>query len=143
MKKFYLFFGLLVIAILGGTVAFFYIWNKPKKSVAATAPDFSIATQQFAAEFLQDTAKANIKYTDKIVVLGGVIDEIETDNAGNINLIFAEDSLEIQCALDSASSLKAKAFKQQDSVKLKGNYIGYLVDDIFGLQVKLNNCVTE
>ncbi|MGZ5244271.1 MAG: OB-fold protein, partial [Bacteroidia bacterium] len=122
---------------------FFYVWNKPKKSVAATTPDYSINTSQFAFDFLKDTAAADKKYADKVLVLSGVIDEIETDATGLINLVFAEDSLDIQCALDSASSIKARTLKLQDSVKLKGNYIGYLHDDIFGLQVKLNDCVTE
>ncbi|MGZ5304659.1 MAG: OB-fold protein, partial [Bacteroidia bacterium] len=71
MKKFYLFFILLVIAILGGTVAFFYVWNKPKKSVAATTPDYSINTSQFAFDFLKDTAAADKKYADKVLVLSG------------------------------------------------------------------------
>jgi hypothetical protein len=29
--------------------------------------------------------------------------------------------------------------EQGDQVALKGNYTGYSIDDIFGMQVKLNN----
>ncbi len=143
MKKFYLFFILLVAAILGGTAAFFYVWNKPKKSIAKIVADYSIATDSLAGEFLRDTALADNKYTGKVVVLNGVIDEIEIGMAGHVNFIFVQDSFEIQCTLDSLASAQANTYKVNDSVRLKGKYVGYLIDDIFGLQVKLNNCITQ
>ncbi|RYD81290.1 MAG: hypothetical protein EOP53_06775 [Sphingobacteriales bacterium] len=143
MKKFYLLFAVLILAILGGTVAFFYVWNKPKVSIAKTAPAFSIATSQLAAEFSKDSASANKKYLNKVISITGKVTEMETDAAGFVSLIFNEAGVDIQCTLDSAANTKAANRNLQDSVRIKGNYVGYLNDDIFGLQVKLNNCVTE
>ncbi len=136
MKKIVLL--ILGLAILGGIYGYFQ-WNKPHQDIAASKEDLRIKSNDLLIAFENDETKANELYLDKLIIVNGVIKELEKNEMGETTVILAteNDMSSIICNLDPLVKHNSKSLKVGQSVNLKGLCSGYLMD------VVLDRCVIK
>ena len=132
----------LVLAVIGlviGGAIFLKIWFQPKRDIPGEKPAHIVATAELTGDFIRDAAGAEEKYKNSVVELTGQITSAETDSRGNVNLLFSSDGADVQFTFLGEFNEAAAKLKAGDLVTVKGNYTGYVMDDILGLQIKFNN----
>lgn len=117
----------LVLVILGGLGAYFYVFNKPHRDPSSETASYSLKATELANEFSANQEAANQKYVDKVVEVSGTVMEITDtyiimDNVLNCSLVEGEDVSGIQAG---------------DEITVKGRVIAF--DDLLE-EVKMDNC---
>ncbi|AWV98471.1 OB-fold protein [Arcticibacterium luteifluviistationis] len=122
-------------ALLLGTVAIFlagasyayYLYNLPKRDVAASEADYSYKASEVVNEYLSDPTKANQKFLDaegvsKILMVNGTIASIDEDYNGQVELLLKEEQelAGVSCTLLSSSGTDKQSFKLGQKVMVKG-----------------------
>jgi hypothetical protein len=128
-----------LVGFLVGVSVFLHEWFKPKRNIAREKPAFVLTVAELAQDFSRDAHAAEVKYLDKVLQVSGTVSTKEVDAYNNVNLFFTTDEAEVQVSFLGGDNTEAADMEQGDQVALKGNYTGYSIDDIFGMQVKLNN----
>ncbi|MCB0795415.1 MAG: hypothetical protein KDB88_11820 [Flavobacteriales bacterium] len=124
---------ILAIAILVGGVGAWFAWSEYNREHAGTA-DVDAAWTLTASELLQafqkDEQAANAQYADQVVMVTGVIKEIEAGDAGVVNVSLDTGDLmaAVVCEFSSMDVPHDRAVGQEVSVK--GVCTGYLMDVI-------------
>ena len=123
---------LLIIVILIALLQVF----KPAKNLHKVKPDYIVTSSQLFADFLKNESQANTKYVGKIILIKGEIKEIIHANDEMVILLKTEDIFSgISCRLTGSEFSKAELLSKNQSVAVKGQCSGKLID------VVLNNCV--
>lgn len=94
------------------------------EDVSKAAINFNVNATEFVEEFSNDLESSEKKYHDAIIVVEGVVTEIENDGVTLNEGVF--------CKLSSTIDTKVGA-----KIKVKGLYIGF--DDLFEI-VKIDQC---
>lgn len=134
--------NLLLIGVVGfvvGGSVFLHEWFKPKRSIVREKAAYVVTLADVANDFIAGLATANQKYLNKVIELSAEVSSIEQDAHDNVNFIFSSEGMEVQVTFLAEFNEDAAKVNAGEQVRLKGNYTGYTEDDIFGLQVKLNN----
>lgn len=117
----------LVLVILGGVGAYFYVFNKPHRDPSSETASYSLKATELAEEFSSNQEAANQKYVDKVVEVSGTVMEITDtyiimDNVLNCSLVEGGHERGIQAG---------------DEITVKGRVIAF--DDLLE-EVKMDNC---
>lgn len=115
-----------IILVLLGLIFFGiykYMFRAPEDVSKATI-NFTINATEFVEEFSNDLVSSEKKYHDAIVVVEGVVTEVENEGITINEGVF--------CKLTSTENIKIDS-----RIKIKGLYIGF--DDLFEV-VKLDQC---
>ncbi|WP_417591773.1 OB-fold protein [Owenweeksia hongkongensis] len=126
MKK-----GILVIVVLvllGGVGAYFYVFNKPHRDPSSETASYQISAEEIVSDFRNNQEAANEKYVDKVVEVSGTAMEITDsyiimDNVLNCTILAGHDVSGIQAG---------------DEITIKGRVIAF--DDLLE-EVKMDNCI--
>jgi hypothetical protein len=148
MKNKILTYGIWVVLIglLAGICIAIYMFNKPKRDISNTKPEYTVSAEQLLTEFTKNEQAANAKYLSasggKVIQVSGIIAEIEQkgDTTLNISLKGPSDSQRINCSMEKTEIQEAKSLKIGNKVSMKGECTGYL--DITS-EVSMVNCVYE
>lgn len=97
---------------------------RASEDVSKAAINFNINATEFVEEFSTDLESSEKKYHDAIIVVEGVVTEVETDGITLDEGVF--------CKFSSAIDTKVGT-----KIKVKGLYIGF--DDLFEI-VKIDQC---
>lgn len=124
MKKKLLIF--LIVTISFAFLLYNYIY-KSHRDIGNEKESYVLSVTKLKLDFSQNDSLANSKYLDKTIVIYGKISSIDLTT----NSIYINNSL-------SATLLeKPIGFKTNDSIKLKGRFIGY--DDLLE-ELKMDEC---
>ena len=125
-KKTFLFIGILVLFAVsyGG-----YLYNKPHKNIAETAPELTITAQELIQDFNEDQTQISTELINKVIKVEGIITTIEKTNE-SIIVILDEG---IKCELNNKSQILEKGQK----ITVKGVYSGF--DEMFN-EISLIRC---
>jgi len=148
MKTRILTYGIWVVLIglLAGICIAIYMFNKPKRDISNTKPEYTVTAEQLLTEFTKNEQAANSKYLSesggKVIQVSGLIAEIEQkgDTTLTISLKGLSDSQRINCSMEKTGIPEAKSLKAGDKVSIKGECTGYL--DITN-EVSMVNCIYE
>jgi hypothetical protein len=145
MKKLYIILILVVAAILVAVVVGIKMYNKENPNTKDLRVDKSVSVDKITSDFKTDSAKARKTYGSdvKVIDLKGVISKTETDHSGQIHVFFKANDVTVHCLMQKDNTGAASKLKENQEVKLKGKYNGYIVDDIDGAQLQLNDCIIE
>lgn len=102
-----------------GLVIIFLMYNKPHKNFEESQPEFTIGSKDLIILYQNNPNNANNRYLDKILLLTGVVTDIEE------NLIILDNG--IVCTLDP-SQVITKNIRLGNTISIKGRCIGY--DDL-------------
>lgn len=124
MKKKLLIFG--VFIIFGGFLLYNYIY-KEHRNIANETESFVVTVVDLKEDYSKNDSLANVKYLDKTIVIYGKITSIDLSNK----------MLMIDTSLAAVIKDNNVELKQNDSIKLKGRFIGY--DDLLE-EFKMDEC---
>lgn len=118
---------ILLIALVGGVVAYLYVFHKPHRDLMEEDARHEIPAEQLLTDFTADGPAANTKYLDHVITVGGVVSNIDS----------ASITLEPGVFCHFHEQAETSAIKPGDWVDIKGRVVGY--DELFG-EVKLDYC---
>jgi hypothetical protein len=126
-----IFSAVVVIAIVAVT----YTFNAPRNDVSSENVDYKITAEQLIACFASDDEAADIEFKDKIIMVTGIIAEINDNEASGTNCILSSDEMStIICEFEPGKDEIIRKYSAGDTIKIKGKYSGFLMD------VVLNTC---
>lgn len=130
MKKKIILAVLLIGLIVGGW-AVWYVFYKPHADYGAMKPEFTLTTAALSQEFKANTDAATKKYIDKPIMVDGAVTAIN-----GVTLSFDN----VACNVDSVDLGKLTNIKVGDNVKLQGRVTGY--NDLLE-EIGLSQCVIK
>ena len=116
--------GLAVVAVLGAA-GIWYIFNEKFTDTTEVKADATKKALELIHEFEKDNAAANKNYAEKIIVVNGMVSEVEgADTTVNIKMADTTSGSYIIFAFQQQHRNEAKAIKPGDSVSIKGSCSG-------------------
>jgi flagellar basal body-associated protein FliL len=112
----------ILIAIAAGTGFGYYMWNKPHRSVES-ADGIQVVAAELLNQYVQDSAAANKKYTDKVVEVTGEVTDTSTNqqNERIIKLKTTQEGAFVNCTFEQKSVTANPGIK----ITVKGICGGY------------------
>ena len=110
------------VVLLAGAGVIWYLYALKYEDTATIKADYTVNALDFINEFKQDMAAANKKYSEKIVVVNGMVSAIEmADTTANIKMVDTTNGAYIIFAFQQQHLNDAKAIKQGEQVSIKGS----------------------
>jgi signal peptidase I len=129
MIKKILLIGFILLVI--GAIVTYFIFTDSYADTKTKAAAFTVNANSFIKEFEQNDSLANKKYAEQLIVVKGIVSEIEpADTSVNIKMIDTVTNAYINFAFQDASINEAKSLKVGDSVFIKGSCSGGAYSDI-------------
>ncbi len=117
-------YGILVIGLLGAA-ATWYIFSEKFSDTSETKTDFTINALDLIHEFEKNDSLANKKYAEKMIVVNGMVSEIEAaDTTVNIKMVDTTSGAYVIFAFQQQHREEAKKIKEGDKVSIKGSCSG-------------------
>jgi hypothetical protein len=112
-----------LILLFSGAAVIWYLFTLKYEDTASVKADFTVNARDLISEFKKDMAAANKKYSEKILVVNGLVSAVEpADTTMNIKMIdTAQQGAYIIFAFQQQHLQEAKAMKPGDSVSIKGS----------------------
>lgn len=127
-----------ILPIIVSYIAFSQVKkSQVEEKTAATntlKADFTVDALQLIHEFVNADSAANAKYREKVLVVNGIISELNaTDSTATLSMADSTGSYAI-FDFEKAQAPKVKALKAGDKVSVKGLCSGSIYSDILGTQ---------
>src|SRR5688572_29082475 len=117
-------------------------YNRSNKDLKTLSPEFTMESGEFIAAFEKDSASANRKYINKVVLVNGIVKTIDTNgNPVVIALGNPGEMSSVLCSMDSTYAAEYQNIREGEKISLKGMCIGGETQELFGTDVKLNRSV--
>jgi len=124
----------LFIVLLAGAGVVWYIFTEKFTDTANRKSDFTVNAMDFIKEFRQNASMANRKYTEKIVVVNGIVLSIEAaDTTANIKFADTSTGDYIIFAFQEQHLADAKKLQEGQQVSIKGSCSGGAYSEILGI----------
>lgn len=128
MKKRKLFFSGIIVCILLIAITAFYWYQKPRTSLNNIKPDYTLTAKQLYDAFEQDEKKANKQYIEKVIMVSGVINNVQVTDS-TISLVLTGGDLGgINCSIKRNNSKEEAMPAKGENIIVKGRCIGFLMD---------------
>lgn len=113
--------------------------NKTHTDIRNSNPAMVLTAQNLINEFEEDEEAATIKYTEKVIQLDGIINDISITDGNSVLTIKKNDSGSgIICQMLTEDNLNTIKLKKGQHVTIKGKCIGFLLDVMMVRCVILN-----
>jgi len=132
MKR-YLKIGFLIalLALVGGGVVAFLMYNKPHRNVEKSKVDFILTATELLNAFELNPQDAEQKYTGRIVEVSGAVNSISHSDQRVTIILAAENGFfGVNCSFSSNVNFSNKNIVVGELVNVKGICSGYLDDVI-------------
>lgn len=117
-------YGILVIALLGAG-GIWYIFSEKFSDTSEIKADFTVNALDLIHEFEKNDSLANKKYTEKTIVVNGMVSEVEAaDTTVNIKMVDTTSGAYVIFAFQQQHREEAKKIKEGDKVAIKGSCSG-------------------
>ncbi|MEO7769200.1 MAG: hypothetical protein ABIS01_17340 [Ferruginibacter sp.] len=116
--------GIIILSLLGaGSV--WYIFNEKFSDISETKESFTVDALDLIHEFEKNDRLANKKYAEKIIVVNGMVSEVEgVDTTVNIKMSDTATGSYVIFAFQQQHRYEAKKIKKGDKVSIKGSCSG-------------------
>ena len=124
------------LGLIGGAIGF-YLYNKPVESMSGIKAEIRIPATELYTAFETDEANATTQYIGKVLEVQGTLMAVEQSDQGGTSLILEAGGMMggVVCRLDSAATFNSLTVLPGQSVKLRGECTGKIMD------VELARCV--
>ncbi|MCW3091166.1 MAG: nucleic acid binding OB-fold tRNA/helicase-type [Ferruginibacter sp.] len=127
-------FGIVLFAVLGAG-AIWYIFNEKFSDTSGVNADLTISAMDLIHEFEKNDSLANKKYGEKIIVVNGMVSEVEgADTTVNLKMADTSTGSYIIFAFQPQHREEAKGIKQGQEVSVKGSCSGGAFSQILGTE---------
>lgn len=131
------------ILLLAGAVAIWYLFTLKFDDTAQTKADYTVNALEFIHEFEKGDSLANVKYAEKMIVVTGIVTEIEkADTTINLKMADVESGSYIIFAFQKQNMEEPKKVKEGDKVSIKGSCSGGSYSEILGTEfISFKRCI--
>ena len=113
-----------ILAILGAG-AVWYIFNEKFTDTSEVKADFTVNALDLIHEFEKSDSLANKKYSEKIIIVNGMVSEVEAaDTTVNIKMADSSSGSYVIFAFQQQHLAEAKNIKAGEQVSIKGSCSG-------------------
>jgi hypothetical protein len=126
----------------------FFVFNKPHRDVAQTAPAFSLSATELFNNYDANEAASNKKYLDKVLQVEGKVLEIILENPAKPEAVFTTENAAgtVTCGFKPEELEKVKAIKIHSTITIKGeckgfNNSGDILDLLSEKDVLFSKCI--
>ncbi len=132
-----------VLLVLAASAVVWYLFTKKFDDTQLVKAAFTVDALPFIKEFEKDDLQANRKYTEKIVVVNGLVSEIEkADTTVNIKMADTATGSYIIFAFQDKNREKISKVKVGDRISVKGSCSGGIYSEILETSViSFKRCV--
>ncbi len=117
-------YSIIIIALLGAG-AIWYIFSEKFSDTSEMKADFTVNALDLIDEFEKNDSLANKKYAEKMIVVNGMVSEVEAaDTTVNLKMIDTTSGNYIIFAFQQQHREDAKKIKEGDQVSIKGSCSG-------------------
>jgi hypothetical protein len=144
MNKKRIIIGGIVVVIVLTAIYGWYQYNRTVQGLANVRADFSVNAKELINEFVSNEELANKKYLNKILLVKGMVKNVEAaQSGGTIVLGDTNDMSAVRCVLDSSANPTAGSLQKGATITIKGAITGFNKDEtgLLGSDVQLNRCV--
>jgi len=111
----------LAVLIAGGAFIW-YIFTEKFTDTEKVKADYTVKAIDFIKEFQSDMKLANSKYSEKIIVVEGIVSKVEmADTTANIKIIDSTSGAYIIFDFQQQHLAEARQMKEGDLVSIKGS----------------------
>lgn len=134
-----------LIIIVVAALYFYKEYNRTNKNTARLRPDYTVAASSIIKDFETDDSLAAKKYTDKIILVEGIVKEILKDDRGFYSAMLGDTTSmsSVKCSMDSTYNHEALKLQNGTYAKVKGVCAGFNADELLGSDVILVRCVID
>lgn len=134
-----------MVLLLAGVMVVWYIFTEKFDDTKAIKSDYSVQAIEFLKEYSQDLKKANEKYSEKIVVVNGIVSAVEmADTTANIKIMDSLSGSYIIFAFQDKHVAEAKALKPGDRIAIKGSCSDGVHSDILDVNyIPFKRCALD
>jgi tRNA_anti-like len=134
MKKIIL--SLLAVGLIGGGIGY-YQYNRPLATMSESKAAITTDAQTLFNAYEINETDANAKYNGKVVSVAGKVKEVT--KAEKVTIVLETESAmsSVLCNLDPTAQHAKIDFQPGETVKIKGECTGFLMDVI------LERCIVE
>ncbi len=100
-------------------------------------PRIIVETDILTTAFINDEEKANTMYTNQLILVSGIVEEINYLNQKNTIILHSNNTARVICELSDNQSHKLATLHKNQKIRIKGICKGFLKDVI------LLNCNLE
>lgn len=131
-----------VLLVVGGG-AIWYIFNLKFSDTTEIKADYTVNALDLIHEFEKNDSLSNRKYSEKIIVVNGMVSEVEAaDTTVNIKMADSTSGSYIIFAFQQQHLAEAKSIKQGDEVSIKGSCSGGAYSEILETEfITFKRCV--
>jgi len=131
-----------VLLVVGGG-AIWYIFNLKFSDTTKIKADYTVNALDLIHEFEKNDSLSNRKYSEKIIVVNGMVSEVEAaDTTVNIKMADSTSGSYIIFAFQQQHLAEAKSIKQGDEVSIKGSCSGGAYSEILETEfITFKRCV--
>ena len=137
-----------IILVLAGVILLVTAWyiykeyNRKNVDLKTMTPQFTMESGELIAAFEKDSASANRKYINKVVLVSGTVKTIDANgNPVVIALGNPGEMSSVLCSMDSSYAAEYQNIREGEKISVKGMCIGGETQELFGTDVKMNRCV--
>lgn len=134
--------GIFAIAVIGAGVIY-YVFTEKFTDTNEVKADFTVNALDLIHEFEKNDSLANKKYSEKIIVVNGMVSEVEgADTTVNIKMADTTSGSYVIFAFQQQHRNQAKSIKTGDSVSIKGSCSGGVYSQILETEfITFKRCV--
>lgn len=132
-----------VLLVIGGGV-YWYLFNLKFDDTRDVKADYTVNAVPFMKEFMDNDSLANQKYAEKIIIVNGVISDVEqpADTTVNIKMTDSLSGSYIIFAFQSKDMSAVRKLKAGDQVSIKGSCSGGIFSRILETEsITFKRCV--
>lgn len=126
--------GLAFAGILAALYTWFFIYNKPHPDYENLEAEYQFPSEKLYAEYRENTAVTNSKYTGKMISINGKLDYVENTAHQTILVFVFEQGMfgdeGIRCSLLENYKITASDLEPGTEVRVKGMCTGYNETDV-------------
>lgn len=123
-------FGGFLLLLIGAGI-YWYIATDTFSDTKGRKAEFSVKADDFLKEYQTDSKQANLKYTEKIVEVSGIVSATEAaDSSINIKIADTTSGSYVIFAFQDKDMNEARSVKAGDLVTIKGSCSGGVYSSI-------------
>ena len=133
--------GLILLVI--GAIAVWYIFTLKFTDTSGQASDHVVNAIDFIREFEKSDSLANLKYSEKIITVNGIVSEVEAaDTTLNLKMADSVSGSYIIFGFQKANLEEPKRVKVGDKLSIKGSCSGGAFSEILETEyITFKRCV--
>jgi tRNA_anti-like len=126
MKKRNILIIILIVVVTGAAWLYYYV-NRPVQDASGFEPDFKMPAHELLNAYEQDEAKADSMFLGKIIEVQGAVTSIDSASS-TVSVAAGSEMSCVSCEIASDFVHRLPELKPGDSVIVKGECAGYLMD---------------